>query len=84
MVLACAGYRVGGSGHHMTTFQGIRLAIGAKVEPLATYFDSCRRKRNTVDYERAGIVSNTEAHAYRALAEEWIFQNHARYAQENP
>lgn len=86
MVIACAGYRVAGQGHHMTTFQAVRLALGPQVDTLATYFDSCRRKRNTVDYDMSGVVSETEveelireAEAFRTMAEAWIVANHPQY-----
>jgi hypothetical protein len=60
MVIACAGYRVSGQGHHMTTFQALRLAMGQQIDTFAIYFDSCRRKRNTVDYDMAGVATEVE------------------------
>lgn len=51
MAIACAGYRVIGSGHHMTTFEALEIAMGAPVSALVAYFDTCRRKRNMVDYD---------------------------------
>jgi hypothetical protein len=36
IVISCAGYRVSGQGHHMTTFQALRLAMGQQVDGLAT------------------------------------------------
>src|SRR5436309_6735 len=51
MVIACAGYRVVGPGHHMTTFEALEIAMGSSVSAVVTYFDTCRRKRNQVDYD---------------------------------
>src|SRR5437016_9677484 len=38
MVLACAGYRVVGPGHHLTTFEAVEIAMGSTVASLTTYF----------------------------------------------
>ena len=83
LVLACAGYRVTGQGHHQTSFEAIDLAIGSPAAPYAIFFDTCRRKRNMVDYDMSGIASLTEveqviseAVAILALAEQWISQSH--------
>lgn len=87
MVIACSGYRVKGMAHHASTFQAVKLALGAQINAKATYFDSCRRKRNTVDYDMAGVASETEAEqltkeaeSYRVMAEAWISQNHPQFA----
>ncbi len=48
------------------------MAIAApEVEDLADYFDLCRRKRNDIDYDAAGIVSETDADELLAKAEEF-------------
>src|SRR5437016_11143389 len=38
MVVACAGYRVVGPGHHQTTFEAVEIAMGSTVASLTTYF----------------------------------------------
>jgi uncharacterized protein (UPF0332 family) len=80
MAIACAGYRIANvPGHHRLTFEGAKLALGKPAEHLADYFDSCRRKRNEIDYTGATIATTTEAdelllHAksFLALVEAWI------------
>jgi hypothetical protein len=83
MAIACAGYRIIGSGHHRTTFESLPLAMGPDFTPLARYFDLCRRKRNVVDYDLASTVSETEtieliekANEFRRSVENWIRDNH--------
>ena len=71
MVVACAGYRVVGSGHHLTTFEAVEIAMGSSVAVLVTYFDTCRRKRNLVDYDRADAATETEAEELLNKAEEF-------------
>jgi hypothetical protein len=87
MVIACAGYRVVGSGHHVTTFEALELAMGQSVSALATYFDTCRRKRNTLDYDMADVATDTEVtellaktEQFQALVEQWITQHHPQLA----
>ena len=87
MVIACAGYRVVGSGHHMTTFEALEITMGPSVTTLATYFDTCRRKRNQVDYDLVHAVTETEteeliqkAEEFRDLVETWIRKHHRTYA----
>src|ERR1017187_608361 len=57
IVIACSGYRVSGLGHHQVTFEALELAIGPKISNRVMYFDTCRRKRNQVDY--GGRCRNT-------------------------
>lgn len=85
MALACAGYRVSsGAGHHLKTFEAVKLAIGTQeAENLADYFDLCRRKRNNIDYDSAEVVSETEAtellekaREFQTIVEEWIENNY--------
>jgi hypothetical protein len=83
MAIACAGYRTSGLGHHQTTFEAAELALGATSAPFTAYFDACRRKRNTVDYDRAHVATETEATEivkratdFLTLTEAWIAQNH--------
>jgi hypothetical protein len=54
---------------------------------LADYFDTCRRKRNLLDYDTANVVSDTEAkellqkvEEFRHLLEAWIKNHHPIFA----
>jgi uncharacterized protein (UPF0332 family) len=87
MVIACNGYRVVGPGHHLTTFEAVEIAMGSSVSALVTYFDTCRRKRNQVDYDRTNAATETEAEdllnkaeEFRNLVEKWILKHYPRYA----
>ena len=61
MAVACAGYRVKGQGAHQTTFAALKLALGAGISKTAAYLERCRRKRNELSYDMAGVVTDTEA-----------------------
>jgi hypothetical protein len=86
MAIACAGYRVVGQGHHVTTFEAVELAMGRSVASLVSYFETCRRKRNMLDYDTANVATETEvrelvekAHAFRQLVEQRIAQQYPQF-----
>lgn len=83
MTIACAGYRVKGQGAHQTTFAALKLALGPSIAPTASYLDRCRRKRNEISYDAAGLVSDSEAgelisevKRFQAIVQAWIEKNH--------
>ena len=62
MAIACAGFRVTAkTGHHKITFYSANLAVGAGGGKYADYFETCRRKRNVIDYTRSHVATETEA-----------------------
>ena len=91
MAIACAGYRVVGTRHHQTTFEAVELAMGPTVANLASYFDTCRRKRNILDYDNAQVVTESEAQelvqqaeAFRTLVEQWMAHHHPQFGPQRP
>jgi len=87
MAIACSGYRVTtGAGHHQKTFEAVKAALGKAVSSYADYFETCRRKRNLIDYDVADVATDTEAdevvekaHEFQALIEDWIEKNYPAY-----
>ncbi len=80
--LAAAGFRSSRDSHHYRIIQSLAHTIGADTE-LVGQFDQFRKKRNIGGYQRAGLVSNQEAHEMlelavqlRANVENWIRVNH--------
>ena len=59
------GFRVRGNGFHLNTIQLSHLLLGAKNFDIATYLDSCRRKRNLLEYDCTGGVSQEEVKELR-------------------
>jgi hypothetical protein len=81
--LAASGYRVGREAHHYRTIQSLAWTIKADAALIA-HLDAFRKKRNIGDYERAGLVSETEAREIIVLAEQlreqvarWLHQHHS-------
>jgi hypothetical protein len=60
LALAASGYRPGRDRAHERTILSLRMTVAI---PQATVdlFDAVRRKRNQVNYERAGTTSTAEA-----------------------
>jgi hypothetical protein len=85
-MVACAGYRVVGLGHHYTTFEALEIAMGPSVAALLAYFDTCRLKRHHVDYDYADVISESEADEllakagdFRKRVESWIRTQHPKF-----
>jgi hypothetical protein len=81
--LAACGYRASRDAYHYRVIQSLAHTIGEDATLIAQ-LDTFRKKRNIGDYERAGLVSDTEAQEMLALArtlrtrvEEWLRQNHS-------
>ena len=72
MAIACAGYRVSAkAGHHRVTIDGIALTVGTSGTRYADYFETCRRKRNVIDYTRAHVATESEADEIVKMATEF-------------
>jgi hypothetical protein len=88
--LAAAGYRAARDSHHFRVIQSLRETINADASTVLT-FDAFRKKRNTAGYDRAGLVSNADADAMRALAERlrtdvvaWLSDTHGELLVDPP
>lgn len=85
MAIACAGYRVTARiGHHRISLERATLALGRAARNYADYFETCRRKRNAIDYTHSHVATETEAkeilgkaNAFYEFVENWIAKNHA-------
>jgi len=80
--LAACGYRPSRDSHHYRVIQSLVHTIGADTK-LVAQVDAFRKKRNTGDYEIAGLITKKEADEMVALAqhlrklvEDWLRANH--------
>jgi len=87
--LECAGYRTRGVGHHATTFEALPLVMDESFRGLADYLEDCRKTRNEITYDRAGVVSPSEAEeliriasSFQAQVVKWLQENHPDLAPE--
>jgi hypothetical protein len=88
IVLAAAGYRTAGLGHHHTLFEALPYVLGAEVDVRARYLDRCRSKRNIAEYVRAGGISESdvaklieEVQTFRADVLDWLRARHPELGQ---
>jgi hypothetical protein len=82
--LAAAGYRVArGESHHHRTVQSLEHTIGCDAALVST-LDKFRKKRNIIDYERAGIVSDQEAREMVELARDLRGRVESHLRKEHP
>jgi hypothetical protein len=86
LVVRASGYRPRTVGAHYNTFLALEAADPAFAK-LSAYFDGCRIKRNSCEYDYAGGVSDTEVdallktvHQFAADAEAWINVHYPRLA----
>src|SRR5208283_2308264 len=86
MAIACAGYRITAKfGHHRISLESAARVLGKSAESITDYFETCRRKRNQIDYMQSHVASDTEANEIVAranefykLVESWIAKNHPK------
>ena len=83
ILLYAEGYRAGQGLQHYRTIQALPLILGSSREADAAYLDACRVKRNTVEYDRIGTTSNSEALELISFVRElrtgvimWLQANH--------
>jgi allantoicase len=84
MAIACAGYRIVSKvGHHRVSLDSTKLVLGKSAHKYADYFETCRRKRNTIDYTFSNVATETEAkeilvqaNDFYSQIEGWITKNH--------
>lgn len=82
--LAASGYLAGKAGNaHYHTLQSLTLTIGLDAKTVAR-LDAFRKRRNSTEYDTAGITSDSEADEMRNLARSvservraWLKQHHA-------
>ncbi|HZU30493.1 MAG TPA: SAV_6107 family HEPN domain-containing protein [Candidatus Angelobacter sp.] len=73
MLVACAGYRITSmTGHHRVTLESIRLVLGKSADQYADYFETCRRKRNLIDYSHSQVATETQAEEAMRKAQEFV------------
>jgi hypothetical protein len=83
IILRAHGVRVKRDRFHERTFAALRQLGLPGLSDRALYYDDCRRKRNALDYDSAGDVSNAEAQElvkeaarFAQAVREWLQTTH--------
>lgn len=61
VLLHAAGYRADRTMQHHRTLAALPLILGSGWQDDARYLDTCRMKRNTVEYDMAGAATHQDA-----------------------
>jgi hypothetical protein len=69
ILLRAEGYRPAHGLQHYRTIQAMPLVLGSEKKGDAAYLDSCRVKRNTVEYDYVGGASDSDANELIAFTE---------------
>jgi len=79
ITLYCKGFRPTGLAHHYTVFQAMKETMGNDYLDSVNYFDACRAKRNVIDYDQSGGISEGEAdrllketRQFREIIRNWL------------
>jgi hypothetical protein len=90
ILLYAEGYRAGQGLRHYRTIQALPLILGSKRDADANYLDTCRVKRNTVEYDRIGATSDGEVMELIEFVDElradvlvWLKNNHPALCAEH-
>ncbi|HUI08245.1 MAG TPA: hypothetical protein VL486_14695 [Verrucomicrobiae bacterium] len=84
LLLYASGYRPEKTLQHYRTITAMPLILGEEYKKDTDYLETCRRKRNIVEYDRAGAATKEEAtelvettKKLRADVVDWLKKNHS-------
>lgn len=87
ILLYAEGYKTERTLQHYRTIQSLPLILGAQRKKDAAYLDACRSKRNIVEYDYIGGVTEDDASELITFVKElkdevetWLEQEHPRLA----
>ena len=88
ILLYAEGFRAATGLQHYRTIQAISLILGKSLKEDVAFLDACRKKRNIVEYDAAGMATEKEANELREFAIEfrktvleWLKQSHPELCQ---
>lgn len=87
ILLHASGYRPEKTLQHYRSIAALPEILGPKWQDDADYLETCRRKRNTAEYDRAGVATEQDATELVEFCQElreevlqWLTQNHPALA----
>ena len=85
-LLYAEGYRSEKTLQHYRTIEALPLILGSRHETDAKYLDTCRNKRNVVEYDYVGGVTEEEVEELIAFVDElrkeviqWLKKQHPNF-----
>ena len=90
VLLYAEGYKAERTLQHYRTIQAMPLILGRQKQGDAKYLDTCRSKRNILEYDRAGTVTEHDADelikfvkAFRQEVLDWLKQHHPKFLMDD-
>src|SRR5581483_5328310 len=87
ILLHASGYRPEKTLQHYRSIAALPLILGKQFDDDADYLETCRRKRNIAEYDRAGVISEQDARELvefcknlRQQVENWLAASHPALA----
>lgn len=71
ILIRASGFRVKGHGHHMNIISLIPVILGKHKQDDCDYLDTCRRKRNLVEYDCVNGASESDVRELRSFVLEF-------------
>jgi hypothetical protein len=89
ILLHASGYRPEKTLQHYRTIAALPEILGEQWRDAADYLETCRRKRNIVEYDRVGVVTGQDASELATFCNElrqevlaWLDKNHPELASK--
>jgi hypothetical protein len=86
ILLYAEGYRAATGLQHYRTIQAMSLILGDSFRKDVVFLDACRKKRNIVEYDAAGMATEKEAKELREFTVQlkrtvldWLKENHPEF-----
>ncbi len=83
ILLRSEGYRASHGNHHYRTIMSVSEILGPEWTESADYLNGCRMKRNTLEYDYAGVVTENDVQelleflaGFKKTVQEWLNQHH--------
>lgn len=86
ILLYAEGFRAEKNLQHYRTIQALPLIMGTGKTDDTKYLDACRKKRNIVEYEQIGTVTDQDADelvefvtGFKGEVKNWLKENHPEF-----
>jgi hypothetical protein len=90
ILLYAEGYRPAGAFKHYRPIQALPLILGPERKADTEYLEDCRKKRNVVEYEYVGAVTDDDVaelmdfvRELKRNVEEWLKRHHSDLLPKN-
>ncbi|MDP2182982.1 MAG: hypothetical protein Q8K99_10500 [Actinomycetota bacterium] len=84
VVIRASGVRAKGGENHLDTLRAVPFYMGSGVQPSVDALDAARKRRNSTQYDAAGLVDDDDVQAllgrveqFEVLMRGWLAEKHA-------